>query len=377
MNIFFWGQLFTFFSYLIFWLSRFLKEKKNMLLLDNICRFLAIISFIFLKTYDGIKNTIYVIIRNLLGQVTNEKSKKIKLITFFTMFIVLILMYYINFQGISTVCIAICGILNLYGTIMCNEQGIRIFGMIGSIFYTGFMIFTGNIIGALCEIICFFMMLMSYIKYKKNNAVIFDLDGTLWEVIDSTLYSVNEIANKYDLGEVKRETICKVFGLNKEESAKLYFPFLELTESVKLMDEIAVINIKNLKQNGGNIYPHLKEVLTELKNQYKLFIVSNTAEMDYIEAFLTSSGTKNFFNDYIASSKLKIYKGDAIKKIIKDNNIKKAIYIGDTIKDYEAANYAEIPFIQAKYGFGEDLNTKYAVNNLEELPEKIKNIFEK
>lgn len=375
MNYFLWGQILTLISYLIFWFSRFCKKKNDILLFDNISRCIAILSFIFLQTYDGIKNTIYVIFRNFFGQLTNKKSKTIKVFTLIMLLILLVLMYTFNYQGISTICIAICGILNLYGIIMCNEQGIRIAGMLGSLFYSGFMFFTGNITGTICEIICFFVMLISYIKYKKNNGVIFDLDGTLWEVTDSTFYSANEITNKYGLEKITKETIRKVFGLNKQDTAKLYFPSMDLGEASKLIDEIAVINIQNLKQNGGNLYSNLEEVLKKLKKKYKLFIVSNTSENQYIEAFLTSSGTKKYFDGYIAASNLNITKGEAIKKVIEENNLEKAIYVGDTIKDLEASQVAQIPFVQCKYGFGEDLGVQYSISDLEELPEMIKKIL--
>lgn len=163
------GQFLTFISYGIFWISRFLKKKKDILLLDNISRIFAIIAFVFLGTYDGIKNTLYVILRNFLGQVTNTKNKKSRIAIFTLMLIILILIYSINFNGISTICVAICGILNLYGVLMCNEQGIRIFGMLGSVFYMAFMIYTNNIVGSVCELICLFVMLASYIKYRNNN----------------------------------------------------------------------------------------------------------------------------------------------------------------------------------------------------------------
>lgn len=162
------GQILTLISYLIFWFSRFLKTKNNILLLDNISRIFEIIAFVVLGTYDGVKNTLYVILRNILGQATNKKDKKYKIITFSVMLILIVIMYSFNFNGISTICIGICAILNLYGTIMCNEQGIRIFGMIGSGFYTLFMLFTNNIVGTICEIICFAVMLISYLKYKKK-----------------------------------------------------------------------------------------------------------------------------------------------------------------------------------------------------------------
>ena len=162
-------------------------------------------------------------------------------------------------------------------------------------------------------------------RINMKNSVIFDLDGTLWEVIESTYKSANIIANKYNLKEISKDTICKVFGLNKEESAKLYFPYMELNESTKFIDEIAVLNIENLRNNGGNVYPNVKEVLNKLVDKYDLYIVSNTAEIEYIRAFLKSSDTQKYFKNYIAASSLNISKADAIKKVIDDNS--KALYI--------------------------------------------------
>ena len=202
----------------------------------------------------------------------------------------------------------------------------------------------------------------------KKNGILFDLDGTLWEVKNSTFESANKIAKKHKLKEISMETICAVFGLNKFEVAQLYFPYLELNQSLNLLDEIEILNIKNLKEYGGNIYPNLKETLASLRKKYELFIVSNTSKSEYIEAFLTSSKLNNYFKDYIAASELGISKADAIKKIIDDYKLTKAVYVGDTKKDMEASNLAKIPFIQAKYGFGKNLNAKYYINAFKELP---------
>ncbi len=202
----------------------------------------------------------------------------------------------------------------------------------------------------------------------KKNGILFDLDGTLWEVKNSTFESANKIAKKHKLKEISMETICAVFGLNKFEVAQLYFPYLELNQSLSLLDEIEILNIKNLKEYGGNIYPNLKETLESLRKKYELFIVSNTSKSEYIEAFLTSAKLNNYFKDYIAASELGISKADAIKKIIDDYKLDKAVYVGDTQKDMEASDLAKIPFIQAKYGFGKNLNAKYYINTFKELP---------
>lgn len=163
------GQILTLISYLIFWISRFFKKKKEILIGDNISRVFAIVAFLFLGTFDGIKNTLYVILRNILGDIVDKKNKKYKILTFLIMLCILLIMYSFNYNGISTICVAICGIFNLYGTIMCNEQGIRFLGMIGSFFYMLFLFLTLNYVGTICEIICFIVMLISFFKYRNNK----------------------------------------------------------------------------------------------------------------------------------------------------------------------------------------------------------------
>ena len=57
------------------------------------------------------------------------------------------------------------------------------------------------------------------------------------------------------------------------------------------------------------------------------------------------------------------------------NHIDKAVYVGDTMGDYEAACYAGVPFIYAKYGFGKDLKVQYYINDISELENILKKIF--
>jgi phosphoglycolate phosphatase len=209
----------------------------------------------------------------------------------------------------------------------------------------------------------------------ENKGIIFDLDGTLWEVIDATLNSVNIITKEKNLKEVDRDTVCRAFGLNEIEVAKLYFPYLEDEEAINTLREIAKIKVEYLRNNGGYLYPKLEEILDKLKEKYNLYIVSNTAEIEYIEAFLKTSNTYEFFKDYIAASSLNISKTDAIKKIIEDNKIESAVYIGDTIIDLESAKNNKIPFVYAKYGFGKNLNTKYSISDIKELPNVLEKIF--
>lgn len=209
----------------------------------------------------------------------------------------------------------------------------------------------------------------------NHDGILFDLDGTLWEVMNETYHSANIVTKKYNMDEIPLNKICSTFGFNSLETAKSYFPNLDIKTALKISAEISEVNIDYLQKNGGHLYPHLEDTLKNLSYNYSLFIVSNSGHTQYIEAFLNSSGLSKYFKDYIAASALNLTKADAILKIKKDYDLKKAIYIGDTKKDLEATLVAKVPFIHARYGFCKNLDTKYYIDSLKDLPDEIKKIY--
>lgn len=60
-------------------------------------------------------------------------------------------------------------------------------------------------------------------------------------------------------------------------------------------------------------------------------------------------------------------KGENIKLVIDRNNLLNPVYVGDTEGDLNAARYAEIPFIFAKYGFGQVSQYDNKIESLDEL----------
>ena len=218
-----------------------------------------------------------------------------------------------------------------------------------------------------------------FVKAKKIEdtentieMIMFDLDGTLWNTEDVSYEVVKEIVKKYDfLQEITKDTIAKTMGCTFAETAEMFMPYLEKEKREEILQEMLDMTAEKLTVVGGNLYEGLEEVLIELKRKYKLAIVSNCAA-GYIESFLDSANLRKYFEDFAAAAKMKVTKAEAIKAVLERNNITKAIYVGDTVKDLEASKEADLEFIQAKYGFGQDLKTDYSINKITELPNILK-----
>jgi phosphoglycolate phosphatase len=62
--------------------------------------------------------------------------------------------------------------------------------------------------------------------------------------------------------------------------------------------------------------------------------------------------------------------------LLERNHITSAVYVGDTAGDEKGTRFAGLPFIYAKYGFGEVLAPDAIIEDIRELPECIKKFQE-
>ena len=82
-----------------------------------------------------------------------------------------------------------------------------------------------------------------------------------------------------------------------------------------------------LKKHGGNLYPHVEDVLKKLSEKYKLYIVSNCQD-GYIESFYEFHKLEKYFLDFENPGRTGLSKGENIKLIIQRNNLSDPIYEG-------------------------------------------------
>ena len=192
----------------------------------------------------------------------------------------------------------------------------------------------------------------------KRRGVIFDLDGTLWDATAVTARTWDEVLGNHGniVPEIQltEENVKLYMGLTNEELARIFFPSLSFEDTFRLMNESCALENKWLPVCGGKLYNGAEEALDLLLNEgYLLYIVSNCQD-GYIEAFLDAHKMRERFSDFECSGRSGRKKGENIRDIILRNHLDEAVYVGDTVSDSNGAREAKVPFIYAKYGFGEN-----------------------
>ena len=211
----------------------------------------------------------------------------------------------------------------------------------------------------------------------NKNAIIFDMDGTMWDTTETILPVWNEVLHKYSVEtskQISKAEMDSYMGKTLEQIAQLSLPELDIKRSLEILGECCKNECKFLEQNGAKIYPILIETLKKLNEKYTLLIVSNCQD-GYIQAFLKHYRLWDVFSDIEFAGRTGKSKGENIKLIVERNNIDKAVYVGDTQSDFDAAKFAGTEFIFAEYGFGKAQNYKYSIKEFLDLPSVLNDIF--
>lgn len=204
----------------------------------------------------------------------------------------------------------------------------------------------------------------------KNNydGIIFDLDGTLWDAVETIYKSWKETTEKYSKYNkfITLEELKSFMGTRIEDIFKKIYKDADEKELKFIIDECSKKECELLKKEGGKIYPYFHETIEILYKRYPLFIVSN-CQRGYIETFLECNNLYRYFKDFECSGNTGLEKGENIRLIMKRNFIKNAVYVGDAKVDLEASKKAGVDFVYAAYGFGEVFEYNYKINSLKDL----------
>lgn len=199
-------------------------------------------------------------------------------------------------------------------------------------------------------------------------ALIFDLDGTLWDASKQITDAWRIVGQKY-FGPGYRLTQETVMGLMGKTMSEIAFSLTPKDASKEVadafVDECFEFEREYLALEPGVPFPHEIETLQDLTRDFDLYIVSN-CQAGYIETFLPLV-PPNTFLDHKCWSDTKKDKQFTIRLLMDIHGIEEAVYIGDTEKDEAASRAAGIRFVHAAYGFGNANHPDAVVYSFAEL----------
>ena len=205
-----------------------------------------------------------------------------------------------------------------------------------------------------------------------HDALIFDIDGTLWNASATSAKGWNKGLAKLGIDKrINDEQIGMVTGHPYEQCVEMLLPGMRKSypELFKTLDKYET---EAIKSEGGRFFDGVIEGILELADRYKIFLVSNCQEW-YLRLFLDFSGLKHILAGTDCNGISGLPKNEMLLRMKRDYALTKPVYIGDTAEDEEAAELADIDFIFASWGFGKPNGTPTTVNTFNELLEHISN----
>lgn len=210
-----------------------------------------------------------------------------------------------------------------------------------------------------------------------KKAIIFDLDGTLWDSaaaatagLNEVLAGVPEFSLRLSTGDMRQRLGKPALDIMRAILPK------DLSEArfLEISTALCVGDVDYLRKSGAPLYPLVKETLRALGETYALYIVSN-CQKNYIEAFLAFHRLGDTFDGHLCAGDTGKSKGENIRAAAKTYKIDRAVYIGDTDGDFQAAKEAGLPFIHAAYGYGRPSDPTPAVYTFEDIPQAVKELL--
>jgi len=199
-----------------------------------------------------------------------------------------------------------------------------------------------------------------------NDALIFDIDGTLWNASAATAKGWNLGLESMGIDRrVTPEEIERVTGNPYERCVDILLPGLRERNS-GLLDLLDSYEARVVASDGGNFYDGVIDGIFRLAGVCKVFIVSNCQEW-YLDVFLRFSRLAPVLSGADCHGISGMAKNDMLSSMQRDHALQHPVYIGDTAQDGREAALAGISFIHVAWGFGEPEDGAQRVHSFTEL----------
>ena len=182
------------------------------------------------------------------------------------------------------------------------------------------------------------------------SAIFFDLDGTL---VDSSIGIHNGFTYTFDqlgISSPGAKTIRGFMGPPLETSFASCLP----TDQIETAIQLYRFYYKEKGVYEAQLFPQIKDLLTELAQQYPLYIT--TTKNTPTAVHMTSNfGIDHFFDGIFGSSPQALHKADVIRQALTAHNLapENVVIVGDTKYDMIGAQETGIKKLAVTWGFGD------------------------
>ena len=206
---------------------------------------------------------------------------------------------------------------------------------------------------------------------KDVSMILFDLDGTLWDATEPVAEAWNRgIEEETGMaGTLSSDDIKRVMGMTMVQIADDFFPEVPKNERVELAAKCQKHVNEYIRGGASKFWPGVEETLQNLLDAGCRMAVISNSQRDYVKAFIESKNMHKYFVDYEEWERTGLEKSDNIRLVMERNGAERAVYVGDTQPDADAAHKARIPCIYASYGFGCITDAEAEISSFDQLPE--------
>lgn len=190
-----------------------------------------------------------------------------------------------------------------------------------------------------------------------NNAIFFDLDGTLVDSKKDLEKAVVYTASKLNLKVLEKDYILSLVGNGIH---KLIEDYLRAIYALEYYDRFLAQFLDyyyNHICESSYLYDDVKNTLLKLHKDYKLFVVSNKLET-FSKKLLMELGISDFFLEIIGGDSFEHKKPhpQSILNLTDKYNIsiQNSIFIGDSENDYLASKAAGLKMAWVSFGYKDE-----------------------
>ena len=188
---------------------------------------------------------------------------------------------------------------------------------------------------------------------QTPDSIIFDMDGTLWDAVDSYVWIWNESFRQLGLSRrFDRDSLLGMMGKQPDEIIRECLDGEAATVDVDLVYRTVFgLQERTMLLLGGRLYDGVRSGLERLASRYRLFLLSN-CESYGARQFLEYTRLGHLFEDSLTFGETRLPKALNMRLLCERHGLAAPVYVGDTDSDRRQTEAAGLPFVFVSYGFG-------------------------